>query len=90
MSKVIKFSDKSSVTDGKFEMSSIRFNSKFQLIAYLLTAATWGLKSSRSLSKYQFTTFKPLLIQLDGEAYTIDARSKVKVESVKRNLRCVL
>jgi len=90
MSKVIKISDNSSVTDGKFEMSKILFRSKFRLIAYLLTAATWGLKGTQSMNKYQFSTFKPLPIQLDGEVYTVDARSKVKIESGRRNLRCVL
>lgn len=90
MSKVIKLSDTSSVTDGRFELSRIRFHSKLRLIAYLLTAATVGLKGTRSIRKYQCTTLKALPVQLDGEVYTIDAHSKVMIESVKRNLRCVL
>ena len=90
MSKVIKLSENSSVTDGKFEMSAIRFRSKLRLIAYLLTAATFGLKKSRSLKKFEATTVSPLPIQLDGEVYVIDANSKLVIESVKRNLYCVL
>ena len=90
MSKVLKLSEDSSVTDGKFELTSIRFRSKFRLIVYLLTAATVGLKRSRSLATYKCETIKITPIQLDGETYTIDAHSKITIESVKRNLHCVL
>lgn len=90
MSKVISLSDNSSVTDGKFEMSSIRFRSKLRLIGYLLTAATIGLKQTESLKKFTFQTVKPMPIQLDGEVITIDQGSDVTIESEKQNLRCVL
>lgn len=91
MSKVIKLSDKASVSDGKFEMSRIRFRSKFRLLAYLLTAATVGLKRTQSLQEYEFkTTEHSLPIQLDGEVYEIDKNASVVIESVKQNLRCVL
>jgi diacylglycerol kinase (ATP) len=90
MSKILKLSENSSVTDGKFEMNAIRFHSKLRLIVYLLTAATTGLKRSRSLRRWIFTTTHPLPIQLDGEVYTIDARSKVSIESIEQNLICVL
>ncbi len=90
MSKVMKLSENASVTDGKFEMSSIRFHSKLRLIFYLLTAATAGLKDSRSIKKFSSITIRELPIQLDGEVFTIDKGSKLTVESVKQNLRCVL
>jgi diacylglycerol kinase family enzyme len=90
MSKVMKLSDDNSVRDGKFEMSAIRFRSKLRLLAYLLTAATFGLKDSDSLKRFAFTTSRTLPIQLDGEVYLIDKNSSVIVESIKRNLRCIL
>jgi len=90
MSKVMTLSRGASVTDGKFEMSSIRFRSKLRLILYLVTAATKGLKDSKSMSKFICFTYNSLPIQLDGEVYTIDARSKIKVTSEKQNLRCVI
>lgn len=91
MSKVIKLSENTSVKDGKFEMSRIRFRSKFRLLAYLLTAATVGLKRTQSLQKYECeTTNEPLPIQLDGEVYEIDKNTKITIESIKQNLRCVL
>lgn len=90
MSKVVKLSEGSSVTDGKFEMSAIRFHSKFRLIGYLLTAATIGLKDSRSVRRFTATTLKPAAMQLDGETVMIDTNSRITIESVKQNLRCVL
>jgi diacylglycerol kinase (ATP) len=90
MSKVLQLSDKSSVTDGKFEMTRIRFRSKLRLIIYLITAATVGLKRTPSLKEYIFETVKKTPLQMDGEVYVIDERSRVTVESVKQNLRCIL
>ena len=90
MSKVIKLSDNSSVKDGKFEMSNIRFRSKFRLFIYLITAATVGFKHTYSLSRYECKTLTVLPIQLDGESYLIDSNCEVVIESVKRNLHCVL
>lgn len=90
MSKVMKFSEDSSVRDGKFEMSSIRFRSKLRLISYFLTAATIGLKQSQSIKAYAFVPYKKMPIQIDGEVFVIDAGSEVTVTSVKQNLRCVL
>lgn len=90
MSKVVKLSDKASVTDGKFEMSAIRFHSKARLIGYLITAATIGLKDSRSMRSFKCVALKPVAMQLDGETVTIDAKSTIVIESQKQNLRCVL
>ncbi|MFZ1250518.1 MAG: diacylglycerol kinase family protein [Candidatus Microsaccharimonas sp.] len=90
MSKVMKLSEVASVTDGKFEVAGIRFRSKLRLILHLLTAATVGLKNSPSVKRYEFKTIPALPIQLDGEVYTLDKNSAVKVEAMRRNLRCVL
>lgn len=90
MSKVIKLSEGSSVRDGKFEIVKIHFHSKLRLLAYLLTAATVGLKDSPSQKRYECQTIKPTSIQLDGEVYKIDANTPLVVEAIKQNLRCVL
>ncbi len=89
MSKVLKLSENTSVTDGRFEISGIRFRSKLKLVMYLLSAATVGLKKSQSMKRYSCETVTRLPIQLDGESYVIDAGSTLVVESMKRNLRCV-
>ncbi len=90
MSKVIKLSENASATDGKFEVIRISFRSKMRLLVYLLTAATIGLKETPSEKKYECRTIKPIAIQLDGEVYTLDSNSQLMIESVRRNLRCVL
>lgn len=90
MSKVMKLSQQSSVTDGKFEMTTVAFGSKVRLLAYIVTAATVGLHHSTSRKRYTCTTTRPLALQVDGELYTLDAGSKLVVESVKQNLHCVL
>lgn len=90
MSKVIKLSDHTSITDGKFEVVGIPFYSKLRLLAYLVTAAMVGLKDSPSRKRYECKTLNPITIQLDGEVYKIDGHSKLVIESVKQNLRCVL
>lgn len=90
MSKVITFAEHASVNDGKFEVSAIRFRSKLRLIAYLLSAALIGLKQTPSVKSFKCKTTARTPIQLDGEAFTIDADSKVRVESVRGSLRCVV
>ena len=89
MSKIIKLSEDNLLTDGKLEISKIRFRSKLRLLAYLISAATRGLKNAQSLSRYECVALSRLPIQLDGEIYIIDKGSTVIVESVRRNLRCV-
>ncbi|RYF29190.1 MAG: hypothetical protein EOO17_02475 [Chloroflexi bacterium] len=90
MSKVVKLAQSGKVDDGKFEISSIGYRSKLQVIALLIKSATFGLEELGSFESYTFKTIKPLLIQLDGEIYTLDARSDVNVESVRRGIHTVL
>lgn len=89
MSKVIKLSESASITDGKFEIIKISFRSTLHLIGYLITAATIGLKQSASVRSYECQTVTATPIQLDGEAYVIDANSTLRIESIRQNIRCV-
>ena len=90
MSKVIKLSDWSSVSDGKFEVNAIRFRSKLRLVLYLLTAATIGLRKGSSRRRFVFYTVRTTPIQLDGEVYQLDSSAKVVVSSEPTVLRCLL
>lgn len=90
MSKVMKLSKGSSVTDGKFEITSIPFGSKLRLIGYVLTAATVGLRHDASKKRYRCKTTKPLALQLDGEVYTLDTGTMLTVEAAPKSLRCIL
>jgi len=90
MSKVIKLAQQSSVTDGKFEVTPIRFRSKLRLLLYLVTAATVGLHHGISRKLYRFRTIRPLDVQIDGEVYKLDGNSVVSIEAQKQNLLCIL
>lgn len=90
MSKVIKLAQQSSATDGKFEVTPIRFGSKMRLILYLLTAATVGLNHGISRKSYRFRTTRPLDVQIDGEVYKLDGNAAVRIEAQKQNLLCIM
>ena len=90
MSKVLKLSQSSSINDGKFEISSIKYRSKLYTMLLLIKSATFGVEELGSYDRYNFETTKRLLIQLDGEVYRLDRRSEVKVESVSGQLKTLL
>jgi diacylglycerol kinase (ATP) len=89
MSKMIKFSKNSSLTDGKFEVSAFRYTSKWLFLSKLFMAATVGAEETKSVSSFEFRTIKKTLIQLDGEDFTLDANSDVKVESMHNALTII-
>lgn len=90
MSKMIKLSENSSVTDGKIELNTIGHVSKVRLAQYIAESTTKGLRERASIENYSFTTTTPLVMQLDGEVVTIDKDSKVIVQCAAKNLRCVV
>jgi diacylglycerol kinase family enzyme len=89
MSKVIQLSKDSSMTDGKFEISAVRYESKFHLFKELFKAVTIGPKENSSVTDFSFKTIKKLRIQIDGEDYLIDANSAVEVRSVRKALQVI-
>ncbi len=90
MSKVLTVAKKSRIDDGKFEVNSIEAGSKIQIFSRLFQASTLGLKEQSSKSSYEFSTIKPLPVQLDGEVYTIDSDSKVTVSCVHEGLTVII
>ncbi len=90
MSKVLKLSKKDHVKDGKFEVSIIEAGSKAQIMGRIFQASTLGLKEKSSTSELRFKTIKATPIQLDGEVYTIDSDSEVKVTSVSDTLSIII
>ena len=90
MSKVVKLAKSGSIDDGKFEISSIGYRSKLEVIVLLIKSATFGLEELGSYDSYTFNTIKPLLIQLDGEIYRIDGNSQVDVSCVKKRLPTII
>lgn len=90
MSKVLKLSESSSVEDGKFEISSIKYRSKLHTLLLLVKSATFGLEELGSYNSFDFQTTKRLLIQLDGEVYRLDKKSGVSVECTPSQLKTIL
>jgi len=90
MSKYLKISKPSRVTDGKFEVTIFRRSSKLKLILLLLKASVVNLKEDARVSSFTLQTIKPTLVQADGEIFTVDAHSRVTVTAEKQLLNCIV
>ena len=91
MSKFLKISQPSRISDGKFEVTIFRKRNKLRLIALLLKASFAGIKEDLQVNEFKFeTTGRPALVQLDGEIMKLDANSKVSISIDKQALSCVI
>ena len=90
MSKYLKISQPSSVTDGKFEVTIFRRRTTLRLLATLLKATVQGVKENKQIAKFSLTTVKKTLVQADGEIMTLDANSEVVITAEAQVLRCVV
>lgn len=90
MSKYLKISTPSSITDGKFEVTIFTRRSKLQLISTLLRASVEPIEEDAQVQKFSLETVKKTLVQLDGEIISLDARTKITVTAEKQLLRCVI
>jgi len=90
MSKVLQISKTAEQTDGKFEVTLFKRSSKWRLIVTLLRASTTGLAGAQKTDKYEFETIKEVLVQLDGEIFTLDPKSPVTVTLESELLRCII
>lgn len=90
MSKVLTLSPTASNADGLFELTVFKRRHKVKLLLTLLRASTTGLGDAESLKKFNFRTKKQLLVQLDGEIFTIDADSSVDIKITPRGLECIV
>jgi len=90
MSKVLKISQPSLVSDGRFEVTIFRRRNKISLILSLLRASTVGVTEDARVKQFSFTPVRDTLVQLDGEIISLDdgALSTVRIE--KQLLRCVV
>jgi len=90
MSKVLKISQPSLVSDGRFEVTIFRRRNKLSLILSLLRASTVGVTEDARVKQFSFTPVSETLVQLDGEIISLDdgALSTVRIE--KQLLRCVV
>ena len=90
MSKHLKISEPSRVTDGKFEVTIFTRRDKLRLILMLLKASLVGVKQDARVSRYSFETVAKTLVQVDGEILTLDADVPVVIDVDKQALRCIV
>ena len=90
MSKVIKLSKNAVPNDGKFQVSSIYHQHKLRVLSWLLIATTRGLEEHATVTRYKLKSIKSLPIQLDGEVFTIDKKTKMTISGVKNALVCIV
>lgn len=90
MSKVLGLSKTSQTDDGKFEIIMFRRRNKLSLLARLLKASTFGLSGNYQSDEYKFKTIKPVLVQLDGEIFTLDGNAEVSISIMPKTLKCII
>lgn len=90
MSKILKISSPSSVTDGKFEVTIFNRRSKLRLILVLLQAFLKGVKEDRQVSEFTLATVGETLAQADGEIISLDAGTDVRITIEPQILACVV
>lgn len=90
MSKYLKVSQPSRVTDGKFEVTIFQKRDKFRLIILLLKASVVGVKEDKQVSDFYLETVKRTLVQADGEIMSLDPHSQVTISIEKQTLTCVV
>lgn len=80
MSKVIKLDESANLNDGMMEVYESKYFSPFKTFKELVTVGLVGIApSSRRHTLELSSTTKPLLVQLDGEVFTIDKKTKVSL-----------
>lgn len=90
MSKYLKISQASSMEDGKFEVTIFKRHNKLRLIMLLLRASFIGVVEDKQVSKFSFKTLQKTLLQADGEIFTLDANTKVRIGIERRVLTCIV
>ncbi|MBM7795019.1 diacylglycerol kinase family protein [Paenarthrobacter ilicis] len=90
MAKYATLSDAEPIpNDGKFEVIIFPHMPKWRVLLTALRATTQGLGEQPSVSRYEFTTLKPLPYQMDGEVKAVEANVTVTVESAPSALATI-
>lgn len=90
MSKYLKISSPSPITDGRFEVTIFKRRHKLKFILTLLKASFTGVKEDKKVTEFTFETVDKTLVQMDGEVLTLDAGVPVTTTIESQVLRCVV
>lgn len=87
MSKVIKLDETSMLNDGLMEVYESIHLSLFGTLKELLALGTTGISRSKRVKSLVLSATKPLLVQLDGEVFTLDKKCNIELVCVKDRIR---
>jgi diacylglycerol kinase family enzyme len=91
MSKYMTLSSAAKVDDGKFEVTGSKAGAPGTLMKHLFKASTSGLTDEAvHVTSYSFTSLRPFALQLDGEVFHFDARSKVTISIAPKAINCII
>lgn len=90
MSKFLVLSNSSSVNDGKFEVTALPRLSKWRLVPSLIKSSVGILDEPLRTMRYTFYTRHKTEVQVDGEVFTLDARTEVTVSVRSHTLHCIV
>jgi len=90
MSKYLKISTPSSLTDGKFEVTSFHKTHRARLLLTLFKTSLFGVHEDKSVSHYDAKTVRKTAVQVDGEIIELDASTDVAVLCDKQALPCAV
>ena len=88
MSKVIKISDHTSLTNGKFDVVKHKSLTLAMLIGYLFRASTLGLHNTDREKRWHFILEKDSHVQLDGEVMRLSKYDEITISVVPHTLAC--
>lgn len=89
MAKVLKLSKDGKPNDRKFEVIKVNHRSKFKLALWALKAATIGLGKQPQTDNFEFTTIKPMPMQLDGEVLKVDPSTKLQISIADKSIETI-
>lgn len=87
MSKILSLSKNSRVDDGLFEIFTVE-PTKAKMLATLAKSAIVGVPHESQTRSYTFETILSLPVQMDGEVFTLDGNTKVRITILKQSLDC--
>lgn len=90
MSKYIRISQPSDVTDGKFEVTIFKRRGRLKLILLLIKASFIGVTEDKQVSEFAVKTVRKTLVQADGEIMTLDARTDAHITIEQQVLACFI
>lgn len=90
MSKYLKVSRPSKITDGKFEVSIFPRRERLHLILMLIRASVLGIDEDAQVKRFSLKTVRRTLVQIDGEITKLDRKSRVTVTVEQKALRCFI